>query len=97
MLLVLAGWLCLLVGTVPTLPIHQIALHGNTSLGYYYLELYVGTPPQKTALVIDTGSGVTALPCEPCSHCGSGHLNPRFRISASNSSRYLTCVQTIVM
>jgi len=47
----------------PTLSLHRVPIHGNVSIGYYYIELFVGTPPQKTSLIIDTGSGVEAMPC----------------------------------
>lgn len=47
----------------PELHLHRVPIHGNVSLGYYYIDMYVGTPPQKTSLVIDTGSGVQAIPC----------------------------------
>jgi hypothetical protein len=30
----------------PTLPNHVIRLYGNASLGYYYANIYVGSPPQ---------------------------------------------------
>jgi len=30
----------------PTLDKHMIPLHGNATLGYYYANVYIGTPPQ---------------------------------------------------
>lgn len=30
----------------PKLTTHTIPLYGNTSLGYYYTNIYVGNPPQ---------------------------------------------------
>jgi hypothetical protein len=77
----------------PTLPIHTAPIQGNISMGYYFLDIYVGTPPQKSSLILDTASGVTALPCEPCTQCGSTHLNPRFKVNQSSTSKLLTCVQ----
>lgn len=29
----------------PSLPFHSVELHGNFSLGYYYANIYLGTPP----------------------------------------------------
>lgn len=80
----------------PTLPLHQVRIYGNMSLGYYYIEVYIGTPPQKTSMIVDTGSGVTALPCDPCKQCGSSHLNPRYKVNSSSTSKYLTCVMAFV-
>lgn len=58
----------------PKLPNHVIPLHGNTSLGYYYANIYIGSPPQKQSVIVDTGSGQLALPCEKCISCGKSHL-----------------------
>ena len=33
-------------GPDPQLPKHVIRVYGNASLGYYYVNLYIGTPPQ---------------------------------------------------
>lgn len=43
--------------------------------GTHYVDLWVGTPdPQRQTLIVDTGSAITAFPCEHCSHdCGKGH------------------------
>lgn len=30
----------------PHLKQHILPVHGNASLGYYYVNLYIGTPPQ---------------------------------------------------
>jgi hypothetical protein len=51
-------------------------IYGNTSsINYYYTNLYLGTPPKKQSLIIDTGSLVTAVPCKSiCEQCGT-HLN----------------------
>jgi hypothetical protein len=42
--------LCVLLMSIfskePELPNHIIPLYGNASLGYYYANIYVGTPPQ---------------------------------------------------
>ena len=48
-------------------------LKGNLeSLGYYAVDVCVGTPPtQQFELIVDTGSGTTAFPCAGCSGCGS--------------------------
>lgn len=64
----------------PTLDSHTIPLYGNATLGYYYANLYIGTPPQEQSVIADTGSGVLALPCSKCTSCGYRHLQPPFRL-----------------
>ena len=66
------------IAQLPTLPNHVIPLYGNTSLGYYYANIYVGSPPQKQSVIVDTGSGQLALPCSKCVSCGTQHLQPPF-------------------
>lgn len=59
-------------------------IYGNSSsLNYYYVNLYVGTPPKKQSVIIDTGSHLTSIPCQPlCESCGK-HLNSYFTISSN--------------
>lgn len=42
---------------------HTIRLFGNDTLKYYYANIYVGTPPQKQSVIVDTGSDYLAFPC----------------------------------
>ena len=41
-----------------------------TGYGTHYAYIWVGTPPQRQSVIVDTGSFHTAFPCEPCSNCG---------------------------
>ena len=41
-----------------------------TGYGTHFAYIWVGTPPQRQSVIIDTGSYHTAFPCEPCSNCG---------------------------
>ena len=70
----------------------SMIIHGNSSyLKYYYMNIYVGTPPQRQAVIIDTGSQITAVPCQPhCRECGK-HLNSYYDMRLSNTSGLLTC------
>lgn len=38
--------------------------------GTHFSYVYVGTPPQRQSVIIDTGSHYTAFPCTGCSQCG---------------------------
>jgi hypothetical protein len=67
-------------------------IFGNsTYLNYYYIDLFIGDPPQKQSVIIDTGSHITAVPCLPhCKKCGK-HLNEYYDMRKSNNSRVLSC------
>lgn len=58
-------------------------IYGNSSsLNYYFVNLYIGNPPKKQAVIIDTGSHLTSVPCQPlCESCGK-HLNSYYMISS---------------
>ena len=76
----------------PSLDKHVIPLYGNASLGYFYANLYIGSPPQQQSVITDTGSGLLALPCSKCTSCGYKHINPPFKVEQSKTSRFVTCV-----
>jgi len=42
---------------------HTFKLSGSFDLGYYYVDLFIGTPSQKQTVIVDTGSSLTAVPC----------------------------------
>ena len=78
---------------------HLIDLKGNstgifgnsTTINYYFVDLYIGEPPQKQSLIIDTGSHLTAIPCLPyCESCGK-HLNKYYDMRLSNRSKIINC------
>lgn len=49
----------------------NICRYGNfSSLGYYYTYLHIGEPEQFFTVIMDTGSVVTAIPCQNCKGCG---------------------------
>ena len=41
--------------------------------GTHYATVYVGTPPQRKSVIVDTGSHYTAFPCAGCANCGEEH------------------------
>ncbi|XP_057449579.1 aspartic proteinase 36-like [Lotus japonicus] len=58
--------------------------------GYYTTRLWIGTPPQKFALIVDTGSTVTYVPCSTCKHCGL-HQDPKFQPDKSKTYQPVKC------
>ncbi|XP_050213236.1 aspartic proteinase 36 [Mercurialis annua] len=60
------------------------------SNGYYTTRLFIGTPPQEFALIVDTGSTVTYVPCSTCEQCGK-HQDPRFQPDSSSTYKPMKC------
>lgn len=75
-------------------PKHRIEsarIYGNIdAFAYYYVDMLVGTPPQRVSLIVDTGSGVTAFPCRSCRHCGR-HIDPNFDFERSKTAKWVPC------
>jgi hypothetical protein len=62
---------------------------------YFYVDVYLGSQKQRQSLIVDTGSGITALPClGHCASCGTNHLNDYFDINASLTKQVLDCHKT---
>jgi hypothetical protein len=61
--------------------------------GTHYVDLWVGCPPQRQTVIIDTGSSQTAFPCTGCENCGasSSHTDGVFRQAESSCYREVTC------
>mmetsp|Transcript_27807 Transcript_27807/g.23807 ORF Transcript_27807/g.23807 Transcript_27807/m.23807 type:complete len:142 (-) Transcript_27807:85-510(-) len=54
---------------------------------YWFVDLLVGSPQQRTSLIVDTGSTVPAFTCEiEDSHVGN-HIDPHFNIKKSIQNR----------
>lgn len=87
----------------PRISRHSYDNHSNRSRGQqmvalyqgygtHYVDIWVGTPPQRQTVIVDTGSGVTAFPCEECKGCGDGHqINSNYQQSLSKTFRPLDC------
>ena len=66
--------------------------------GTHYLDLWVGSPPQRQTVILDTGSSVTAFPCSGCFHCGDNpatgeiyHLDEDFDKFKSSTYQQFEC------
>ncbi|MED6137091.1 hypothetical protein PIB30_061709 [Stylosanthes scabra] len=72
-------------------PNARMRLHDDLLLnGYYTTRLWIGTPPQRFALIVDTGSTVTYVPCSTCQHCGT-HQDPSFQPDLSKTYHPVKC------
>ena len=63
----------------------------ETGIGTHYAFLWVGTPPQRQSVIVDTGSYRTAFPCNPCSDCGnyeSYHEGSPFEPTESSTAHF---------
>ncbi|KAH0942508.1 hypothetical protein HID58_002145 [Brassica napus] len=59
-----------------SLPHSRMRLYDDLLLnGYYTTRLWIGTPPQMFALIVDSGSTVTYVPCSDCEQCGKHQVN----------------------
>lgn len=62
--------------------------------GTHFAYIYVGTPPQRQSVIIDTGSHYTAFPCTGCIQCGS-HTDEYFDLKNSTTSKIQMCATDI--
>ncbi len=77
-----------LFNSYQTSPLHQ-------GYGTHYATIWVGTPPQRKSVIIDTGSHFTAFPCKGCVGCGEEHHTDKyFDQDASSTFRPLHCKKT---
>ncbi len=58
--------------------------------GTHFIYLYIGTPPQRVSVIVDTGSTYTAFPCSGCSSCGE-HTDKYWNESKSTSKEIPSC------
>ncbi|CAN0399696.1 unnamed protein product, partial [Ectocarpus fasciculatus] len=56
----------------------------------HFAYIYVGTPPQRASVIINTGSHFSAFPCSECKNCGT-HTDPYWDPSQSSTAHIVTC------
>lgn len=75
----------------PVNRIESARLYGNIDhYAYYFVDILVGTPPQRVSLILDTGSGLAGFPCKNCGHCGK-HIDPNFDFAKSSTAKWKPC------
>lgn len=71
--------------------IESARIYGNVDkYAYYFLDLLVGSPPQRVSVIVDTGSSLSAFPCASCPHCGT-HLDPAYDFAKSSTASWVGC------
>ncbi|KAG7560291.1 Xylanase inhibitor C-terminal [Arabidopsis thaliana x Arabidopsis arenosa] len=74
-----------------SLPHSRMRLYDDLLInGYYTTRLWIGTPPQMFALIVDYGSTVTYVPCSDCEQCGK-HQDPKFQPELSTTYQPVKC------
>ncbi|CAI5745136.1 unnamed protein product [Peronospora destructor] len=64
----------------------------HLGLGTHYTWVYVGSPPQRASVIVDTGSLLMAFPCSGCDGCGN-HTDQPFLADNSSTLVHVTCSQ----
>mmetsp|Transcript_45117 Transcript_45117/g.98049 ORF Transcript_45117/g.98049 Transcript_45117/m.98049 type:complete len:559 (+) Transcript_45117:59-1735(+) len=91
--LLLSAWLPDPTGGLydPVKRIESARLYGNIDkYAYYFVDLIVGTPPQRVSVILDTGSSLCGFPCTGCPHCGN-HIDPAFNFGDSSTAAWVDC------
>lgn len=61
-----------------------------TGKGTHFAYVYVGTPPQRVSVIVDTGSHHLAFPCTGCRACGT-HTDPYYDPTLSATQQHIKC------
>lgn len=55
----------------------------------HHIHVYIGSPPQRRIVIVDTGSRLLVFPCHPCNQCGTKHVSGGYfdpEISSTDST-----------
>lgn len=61
--------------------------------GQYFVEFYLGTPPQKFSLIVDSGSDLIWVQCTPCKQCFD-QQGPLYDPGNSTTFRPVPCLSS---
>lgn len=75
--------------TPPPAPVISVPLHSEH--GTHHAYLYVGSPPQRRTLIVDTGSRLVAFPCASCTNCGKHASTSYYDPAISTTDIVNTC------
>lgn len=67
--------------------------------GTHYVDLWVGCPPQRQTVIVDTGSSAVAFPCLGCERCGGDgdyHIDRLFDQDASSCFQIVGCDECVL-
>jgi len=73
--------------------IHHVPLTVNwvpliAAYNSHHANIYIGSPPQKRLVIVDTGSRTLVVPCKPCQHCGNKHFSKDYLDLKYSSTDY---------
>ena len=76
------------------MPVQFSELGGNSYwMGYYYVEMQLGSNREPQSFIVDTGSGIACVPCD--NHCKYGscgdHIFPWYDFDSSSTGRVYNC------
>jgi len=74
-------------------PDHQQVSTLYQGYGTHYVDIWVGSPTaQRQTVIVDTGSQLTAFPCDGCKDCGSSyHTDNYFQTDESETFNKVEC------